>query len=75
MQKLIQQWTLRRLLYLAMGILVGIQAIQDHIWFLLIPALWFGSMGIFALGCAGPTCAVDTDQIESEAKREATHHE
>ncbi len=75
MRKILQQWTLRRLLYLAMGILVGMQAIQDHMWFLLIPGVWFTVMGLFAMGCAGPSCGVEMHPIKAKTKHEHPSHE
>jgi hypothetical protein len=53
-----------------MGILVGIQAIQDHMWLLLIPACWFGAMGVFAIGCAGPSCGIGEDHYKTIHKQE-----
>jgi len=54
--RLLTGWTLRRGIYLAMGVMILVQAFEEKQWMLSIFGLYFAVMGIFALGCAGSNC-------------------
>jgi hypothetical protein len=49
-------WTVSRLMYLLLGLLIIIQAIVDRQYFGIPFGLYFAAMGIFAFGCAGGNC-------------------
>jgi hypothetical protein len=49
-------WSIRRLLYLALGIYLIVQSIIDKQWFGVILGTYFASMGFFAFGCAAGNC-------------------
>ncbi|GAB4127222.1 MAG: hypothetical protein OHK0045_12190 [Raineya sp.] len=51
-------WNLVRIVYLLMGIFVAIQSLQENFWAGVAFGIYFSSMGLFALGCAGGHCAV-----------------
>jgi hypothetical protein len=56
--RLLTNWTFTRVLYLTMGVLVGIQSIYNQQWFGLAFGAYFASMGLFAFGCAAGNCAI-----------------
>ena len=49
-------WTITRLIYLVIGILVVIQSSIDHQWFAVAFGCYFAAMGLFAFGCAAGNC-------------------
>ncbi len=53
---LLSGWNFRRVIYLVGGIFITIQAVVEKQWFLLIPGVYFTSMGFFAFGCASGNC-------------------
>ncbi len=61
--RILSQWTFMRVLYLVMGLLIIIQAIVAKQWFGMALGSYFLSAAIFALGCAGGSCSVNTKQI------------
>ena len=52
-QRILSNWTLRRVLYLVLGIVVMVQSVMSEQWFGLAFGAYFASMGLFAFGCAG----------------------
>jgi hypothetical protein len=69
-QRFFLPWTLTRVLFLLIGFSVIYQSIIDQLWI----ALFFGGYlffkGIFALGCAGGNCQLNShlenENVESE---------
>jgi hypothetical protein len=55
-QRIFSNWTLRRVLYLVLGIVVMVQSVMTEQWFGLALGAYFASMGLFAFGCAGGQC-------------------
>ena len=55
-QRIFSNWTLRRSLYLVLGIVVMVQSVMTEQWFGLAFGAYFASMGLFAFGCAGGQC-------------------
>ncbi|HEY2348823.1 MAG TPA: hypothetical protein VGH64_07390, partial [Puia sp.] len=49
-------WTLSRLLYFALGIIITLQSIIQKEWMGVLFGVFIGSMGIFSLGCAAGNC-------------------
>lgn len=56
--RILTGWTLSRLLYVLLGVLITIQAILDKQWAGILFGAYFFIMGIFGLGCAGGNCYV-----------------
>ncbi len=57
-ERILTGWTFRRVLYLAVGIILVIQSIMDNDWLIALPGIYFASMGLFAFGCASGNCAL-----------------
>lgn len=55
--RILKGWSLRRFLYLGMGIVVIGQAFLTQQYFLILFGVYFASMGIFNFGCASGACA------------------
>lgn len=55
---LLTGWTFTRVLYVAIGLLVMIQAVMQQQWLGILFGSYFASMGIFAFGCAAGNCSV-----------------
>jgi hypothetical protein len=56
-QKILYKWSLRRVLYLSLGILVIIYSLMERQWLGILLGGYFAAMGIFGFGCAGDTCS------------------
>lgn len=57
-------WTLTRAIYVLIGGATAISAIMDANWLFAVIGLFFASMGIFGLGCAGKNCATNTTSYQ-----------
>ena len=69
-QTVLHNWSLRRVLYMVMGLFLIAEAIQDCMWISLLPGAWFSAMGLFALGCARPSCGIhQTELIDNNTKQ------
>lgn len=55
-QRILTDWTFRRVLYVGLGALLIDQSIEQHLWFGVLFGGYFASMGLFAFGCAGGNC-------------------
>lgn len=53
-------WSLRRIFYLGMGLLLVVQTFLNGPWFGFIIGGYFASMGLFGFGCAGNNCVPTT---------------
>lgn len=54
--RILTNWTFKRVLYLAMGITFIIQSVLSQQWFGVAFGGYFASMGLFAFGCAAGNC-------------------
>jgi hypothetical protein len=59
MRQLFQNWNFRRLLFLALGLFILVEAAIDRQWTSMIPGAWFVLMALFSLGCASGNCVVE----------------
>lgn len=50
-------WTIRRVLYLVLGLIVLVQALVEKQWLGALFGAWFAGMGLLGVGCAGGACA------------------
>ena len=57
-QRLLQPWSLTRILYVLIGILVMFQSVSEEQWLGLGLGGYMAIMGVFAFGCAGNTCNI-----------------
>ncbi len=55
-QRVLTGWTFRRVLYVALGILLIAQSVEPPLWFGVLFGGYFASMGLFAFGCAAGNC-------------------
>lgn len=60
--RILTNWTVRRALYLALGVYVIVQSIIDKQWLLIVFGAYFAAMGLLAIGCASGNCAVEPSQ-------------
>jgi hypothetical protein len=51
-------WNLPRVMFLLMGGYICFESIATSQWIGVFPGLYFGTMGLLGLGCAGGNCAV-----------------
>lgn len=58
MKKIMQGWTISRVLYLAGGIFFILVAAFDRAWFMIPLGLYFMAMSIFRFGCVGGACEI-----------------
>lgn len=49
-------WNFRRVLYMALGLIVIGQAVYTAQYFLILFGAYFASMGLFNFGCASGAC-------------------
>lgn len=68
-KRVLTNWSIRRVLYLALGIIVIIQAVHDREWLWLMPGGYFASMGLLGFGCAAGNCFTDNCPIEPISKK------
>jgi hypothetical protein len=61
-ERILNNWTFMRALYLLMGITVIVQSVINQQWFGLAFGGYFASMGLFAFGCAAGNCATEPIQ-------------
>jgi hypothetical protein len=66
MKKILTGWTVRRLIYLLIGIFILLQSVWEVQWFGILAGGYFASMGLFAFGCAAANCYVPKQSISSK---------
>jgi len=66
--RILTNWTFKRVLYLAMGITFIIQSVLSQQWFGVVFGGYFASMGLFAFGCAAGNCYGGNCVTEPEQK-------
>lgn len=67
--RLFKGWTLIRVFYLAMGLIIAIHSAISMEWMGAILGAYFASMGLFAFGCAGGQCYVPLTKEPTEKLR------
>lgn len=55
-ERILRNWTIRRALYLIMGITMAVWCIVESQWYGIAFGAYFAAMGLFAFGCAGGNC-------------------
>jgi hypothetical protein len=55
-QRLINNWTIQRALYVIIGVFLIVQSVYDRLWFGIFFGGYFAAMGLFAFGCAAGSC-------------------
>jgi hypothetical protein len=71
-ERLLTNWTLARVLYLVMGIMIIVQTIMSRQWIGVAFGGYFASMGLFAFGCASGNCFGGKCATDSTAKSESS---
>lgn len=64
--RILKNWTIIRVLYVAIGGYTAVSAFMDGQWAFVVMGALFGAMGIFGLGCAGGNCQTNFDSKDSE---------
>jgi hypothetical protein len=62
--RILTDWTFRRLLYVALGSFVIIQSAREQQWFGILFGSYFALMGILSFGCAAGNCFGGNCNIE-----------
>ena len=70
--RILNNWTFMRALYLLMGIAVIVQAVMSQQWFGVLFGGYFASMGLFAFGCAAGNCYGGNCATEPKKKSNTT---
>lgn len=65
LQRIISGWTITRLLYAILGLMVLVQAIAQKQWAAVPFGAYFAAMGILNFGCAANACKVSSPAIRS----------
>jgi hypothetical protein len=75
--KILNGWNWRRILYTSIGVMLMIQSFILREWFGVILGLYFTSMGLFAFGCAGNQCLpyVNEEYSLRNAQNEKVNYE
>lgn len=71
-QRISTNWTITRVLFVAVGTIVAIGAAADLQWLGVLFGAYFASMGLFSFGCASGACfgsscntePIDKNQIQ-----------
>jgi hypothetical protein len=71
-ERILNNWTFMRALYLLMGITVIVQAVMSQQWFGVVFGGYFASMGLFAFGCAAGNCYSRNCATEPQQKSNTT---
>ena len=67
-ERILNNWTFMRALYLLIGIAIVVQSIMSQEWFGVAFGGYFASMGLFAFGCAAGNCYGGNCSIEQGQK-------
>lgn len=65
-KRILKNWSLVRIIWLAIGITIGVGAVIEHNYFLLLPALYFTFGAIANVGCFAQSCAVNFSKHQKE---------
>lgn len=55
-ERLLTGWTITRVIYIGLGIMVTMNGIQASHWLSIFFGIYFASMGLFSFGCASGNC-------------------
>ena len=66
MNSLLNNTTIRRIVYLIGGLAFIALAIKDQVWWIGIFGLYFLAMSIFKFGCASGNCGVDFEPSKKD---------
>lgn len=55
-ERLLTGWTITRVIYIGLGIMVIMNGVQAHHWLSIFFGIYFASMGLFSFGCASGNC-------------------
>lgn len=55
-KRILSGWTVKRVIYLGVGITVIVMAFQYREWLFGLVGIYFAAMGIFSFGCASGNC-------------------
>lgn len=67
-ERILTNWSVRRVLYVAMGSYLIIQSLIDKQYFGVLLGSYFASMGLFSFGCASGNCSGGSCEIEPKVK-------
>jgi len=67
-ERLLTNWTFSRVIYLAMGILIIVQAVMAGQFFGIFLGGYLSIMGLFAIGCASGNCFSGNCQVDPQTK-------
>lgn len=65
-ERLLHNWTWVRIAYLAIGVLVLLQAFSEEQWWGVGLGGYVLLMGLFGFGCAGGSCATGSCEIKPD---------
>ena len=71
-ERILNNWTFMRALYLIIGTAIIVQSIMSQEWFGVAFGGYFASMGLFAFGCAAGNCYGGNCSIEQEQEQKLT---
>jgi hypothetical protein len=67
-ERILTNWSIRRVLYMAMGGYLIVQSIIDKQYFGVLLGTYFAAMGLFSFGCASGNCVGNSCEIEPKVK-------
>ncbi len=67
--RLLKGWTIMRVVYLIIGLLIMTQAIYANQWLGILLGVYMSSMGLFAFGCAGGNCGNGGCNIQEKPEK------
>jgi hypothetical protein len=70
--RILNNWTFTRALYLLIGTAVIVQSVMSQQWFGVVFGGYFASMGLFAFGCATGNCYGGNCGTEPQQKSNTT---
>jgi hypothetical protein len=73
-ERILTGWTVRRVLYVGIGIWVIIYAVMAREWWGIFLGAYFAGMGLFSFGCAAGSCSVHYKQKEAAGKSGVVDH-
>ncbi|GAA4458390.1 hypothetical protein [Rurimicrobium arvi] len=74
-QRLLKGWSIRRAIYLIMGLAIAFQAAAGGAWPGVLAGGYFTAMGLLGFGCAGGNCCAPSVRKQSENDTEVSYEE